>query len=100
MFTAVFYLILNDKIQWLKSDTLVYLGALSFPLYLIHQNIGYIVIQKLESLGILHEVFLAVPLGNSLIFAHIILHYVEKPSHNVLFKFYKERQLAMSNVSR
>ncbi|WP_026859158.1 acyltransferase family protein [Jeotgalicoccus psychrophilus] len=97
-FIAVFYLILNNKMQWLKSDTLVYLGTLSFPLYLIHQNIGYVIIQKLESMGFVHEVFLIVPLGLSLILAHIILYYVEKPSHNVLFKLYKERQLAMPNI--
>lgn len=99
-FIAVFYLVLNNKMQWLKSSTLVYLGALSFPLYLIHQNIGYVIIQKLESLGYVHEVFLVVPLGISLVLAHLILHYVEKPSHNVLFKLYKERQTAMLNVSR
>ena len=97
-FIAVFYLILNNKMQWLKSDTLVYLGALSFPLYLIHQNIGYVIIQKLESMGFVHEVFLVVPLGLSLVLAHMILHYVEKPSHNALFKLYKERQLAMPNI--
>ena len=99
-FIFVFYLILNDKMQWLKSDTLVYLGALSFPLYLIHQNIGYVIIQKLESLGFLHEIFLVIPLGISLVIAHLILNYVEKPSHNVLFKLYKERQLAMPYISR
>lgn len=99
-FIAVFYLILNNKMQWLKSDTLVYLGALSFPLYLIHQNIGYVIIQKLEAMGFVHEVFLIVPLGLSLVLAHIILYYVEKPSHNVLFKLYKERQLAMPNTLR
>lgn len=99
-FIAVFYMILNDRMQWLKSDTLVYLGALSFPLYLIHQNIGYVIIQKLESLGFVHEVYMVVPLGISLVLAHLILHYVEKPSHNVLFKFYKERQLALAHLTK
>ena len=99
-FIGVFYLILNDKMQWLKSDTLVYLGALSFPLYLIHQNIGYIIIHKLESMGYMHEVFLIIPIGISLILAHLILHYVEKPSHNVLFKLYKDRRSALPNMSR
>ena len=100
IFISVFYLILNNKMQWLKSGTLVYLGALSFPLYLIHQNIGYVIIRKLESMGYVHEVYLVIPLGLSLILAHIILHYVEQPSHNVLFKLYKERQPAMPDVSR
>lgn len=99
-FIAIFYLILNNKMQWLKSDTLVYLGALSFPLYLVHQNIGYVIIHKLESMGYIHEVFLIVPIGVSLVLAQFILHYVEKPSHNVLFKLYKERRTAMVNMSR
>lgn len=94
-FILIFYLVLNDKMKWLQSKTLVYLGAISFPLYLIHQNIGYVIINKLESMGYVSEVYLFLPIGISLLLAHLISQYVEKPSHNVLFKIYKERNAAI-----
>src|SRR5699024_12285111 len=60
-FIAVFYLVLNNKMQWLKSSTLIYLGALSFTLSLLHLIFDYVIIQMIESLGYVHEVFLVVP---------------------------------------
>lgn len=98
-FVGLFHLILNDKMKWLQSNTLIYLGAISFPLYLVHQNIGYVIINKLESMGYVSEVYLFIPIGISLVLAHIISQYIEKPSHNILFKIYKERQAAMPKVA-
>jgi peptidoglycan/LPS O-acetylase OafA/YrhL len=36
----------------LTSRPLVFLGAISYPLYLVHQNIGYVVIRQLEAWGV------------------------------------------------
>lgn len=41
----------SGKARWLGWAPLVWLGAISYPLYLIHQNIGYMAIRHLEAVG-------------------------------------------------
>ena len=45
MFIA-FYLFSFGKMKWIISKPLIFLGNISYPLYLLHQNIGYILIKK------------------------------------------------------
>jgi peptidoglycan/LPS O-acetylase OafA/YrhL len=38
--------------RWLRSRPLVFLGGVSYPLYLLHQNFGYVVIAEMTRLGV------------------------------------------------
>lgn len=40
------------RLNWLASAPLVLLGSISYNLYLVHQNLGYIIINKFGTLGI------------------------------------------------
>jgi len=42
-FYLIFVLIILNKMSWIRSDKLVKIGLLTYPLYLVHQNIGFIV---------------------------------------------------------
>ncbi len=42
LFYIIFALIIFDKLSWFRSKWAMSIGALTYPLYLIHQNIGYI----------------------------------------------------------
>ena len=39
------YVIMRRRVTWLRVRGLVFIGAISYPLYLLHQNLGYLVIQ-------------------------------------------------------
>ncbi|MCB9556011.1 MAG: acyltransferase family protein [Deltaproteobacteria bacterium] len=43
---ALFALLVVDRLRWLAWPPLLFLGAISYPLYLLHQNLGYIVIRR------------------------------------------------------
>ena len=48
---AVFYLMVYRKLRFVDLPPLVWCGAISYPLFLLHQNIGYGIISKLERAG-------------------------------------------------
>src|SRR5699024_12801843 len=39
LFVATFFLVIHNRMQFLGSRVLVFFGTISYPLYLIHQNI-------------------------------------------------------------
>lgn len=45
----IFILIISKKLIFLCNKPLLFLGKISYTLYLVHQNIGYVIIRKMES---------------------------------------------------
>lgn len=79
-FYFVFAMIIVGKARILRAKLLVYLGAISYSLYLIHQNVGYVIIYKMYSMEINPLLSLCTALVCSFLLAHIILVFVERPS--------------------
>lgn len=52
MFFVVFYFFCIEKLSFIINKPLVFLGTISYSLYLIHQVVGFIVIRELEALGL------------------------------------------------
>lgn len=91
-FVATFYLVINNKLQFLGSRFLVFFGTISYPLYLIHQNIGYVVINQMHAMGLTHPIFTVMLVGATVLTAYLIFRYVETPVQNALYKIYKGQQ--------
>lgn len=49
IFYLVFFLISLEKLNFFNRKIYFYLGILTYPLYLIHQNVGYILINYFEN---------------------------------------------------
>jgi len=49
---AAFYLLIYHKLRFVNLKFLVLCGSISYPLFLLHQNIGYGVISGLERVGV------------------------------------------------
>lgn len=47
LFFAAFYLLVFGKLDFINNRGLLFLGAISYPLYLVHENIGYLIIRQL-----------------------------------------------------
>lgn len=86
LFFIIFYLLINNKLKILKIKPLTYLGAISYSWYLLHQNLGYIVIDIMERNGLVHEIFLVIPIFISIILATFLTYYVEKPIIKIFSK--------------
>jgi len=48
---VIMLLVTNEKVPVLANKFLVYIGGISYSMYLIHQNLGFILIMKLERNG-------------------------------------------------
>jgi peptidoglycan/LPS O-acetylase OafA/YrhL len=70
----------DNKLGWLTKSTLLWLGAISYPLYLIHQFVGYAIMAKLEKIGLPVELNIFIALGSVLMLATVVHHKIEKPS--------------------
>ena len=81
-------LFLSVKFQFLANTNLAflpYLGRISYALYLIHQEIGVLIIGSLKrstSVGDAEAVLVAIAVSVAL--AALIFHYVEKPGQALL----------------
>lgn len=86
-FFLMFYALIFNKLKFLNIKILKYLGTISYSLYLIHQNIGYVIINYLEKKGFISEFYLLIPLLLSILIASIITFYIEKPLQKYLRKY-------------
>ncbi len=59
------------------------IAAISYPLYLLHQNIGYIIIARIERWGLTSELNLFIPLGGVLLLAWILHRFIEIPVSHI-----------------
>lgn len=89
---VLFYLAISGKLPFLRSKFLIYLGSISYPLYLIHQNIGYIIINAfyVQKLNVL--VGIAVAIVINVILASLLVKFIEQPTLNFMRTIYKKIQ--------
>jgi len=81
IYFVVFFLFTKNALSFLKVRALVFLGSISYSLYLVHQNIGYLVIHGLEKHELANSIsVLLVPLIVSISLATLITTFIEKPS--------------------
>jgi peptidoglycan/LPS O-acetylase OafA/YrhL len=59
---------------------LVWLGSISYPLYLLHQDIGYVALQWLQARGVVGLASVAVAIVLALVLATLVHRLVEEPA--------------------
>jgi peptidoglycan/LPS O-acetylase OafA/YrhL len=80
------------KARILAHPILVWLGAISYPLYLIHENIGWSIQLRLHALGIPTDAIILVVVVISLTMASVLTRYVEQPAMRWIRSNYVRRQ--------
>ena len=78
----------------LRHRILVWLGAISYPLYLLHENIGWSLQLRLGALGISTDGTVLIALATSLAMATALTRWVEQPAMRWIRSNYRNR-LAM-----
>lgn len=91
-FYVLFFLVVFNKASLLRNHILVYLGTISYSLYLTHQNVGYVIINHSYANNLNPFVGLSLALIVSLFLAHWLMVLVEKPSSSKLRSYYKSNK--------
>lgn len=85
---AVAFAIALVTLMWrplgLASRPLRFLGWLSFPLYLLHQNLGYILLLRLDALDVPRPVGVAITLLLAVGTAALFTRYVDEPARRFI----------------
>lgn len=90
LWILLFKLVLDNKMRFFRLKIFVFVGTISYSLYLIHENIGYVIIRYLSNLNINPNVSIIVAILVAIVLASMIIFLVEKPVMHIA----KERYLA------
>lgn len=99
VFYFLFYLISVERLNFLNVKSFLAIGGLTYPLYLIHQNVGYIVLNHLGPY-INKWVLLVLLITFMLTFTYLINNKIEKPLGNYFKAKLRENKILLSIKSK
>lgn len=76
----VFLAVATRRLTWIAGGPLIFLGTISYTLYLIHQNVGYIVIRAATAHGVSPDMAICLAVGVGIGLASLLTWTVEKPA--------------------
>lgn len=88
---GLFLIAVFRKLPILASRPLVFVGTISYPFYLLHQNLGYIAIRELSLRGVNSNLAIILTMVLVGAAATIITYTVEKPALSFLRTIYRTR---------
>ena len=88
----------TGRLQWLERKPLLWLGSISYALYLIHQNIGYWLIHRLTAAGWSLPAATLAALALALVLAHALRNLVEEPGQRAIKLWWRRRQQPPANT--
>lgn len=94
---ATFGLAVTGKLRFAVSPVTLWLGAISYPLYLSHRNLGFSTMSRLYELGFPVWLLFTVTLTGALVLATALSHLVERPALRALRQWYRTRTRAAVN---
>ena len=85
----------RGQLRWLEARPFVWLGAISYPLYLLHENIGWAVMLKLQELSWTAGWACAAALTLVLALSDAVSRWVERPAMRWIRTLYRQRAGAL-----
>lgn len=79
LFSFIFFLFYKKRLKFIGIKPLIWLGGVSYSLYLIHQNVGYVIMNSLKSQGAGFFSMLTISIAVSIFIAAFLTRFVERP---------------------
>lgn len=85
------FLAASGRAPLLQHRVMVWLGSISYPLYLLHENIGWSLQLRLAALGVPTDLTVLITLAISLAMASALTRWVEQPAMRWIRGSYRNR---------
>jgi peptidoglycan/LPS O-acetylase OafA/YrhL len=92
-FTAILLSAAKGRLPILNNPVLIWLGTISYTLYLLHENIGWGVIRRAELHGLDPSIAIFAAICIALAIATVMTKFIEKPAMRWIRTSYKESTL-------
>lgn len=86
---TVFYLSISERMHFLVNRPLLFLGSISYALYLFHQYIGFIIMNQTKAYFGDSVLIIVPPIVISIVAAYLITQFIEQPAVKLLKSLYK-----------
>ena len=96
VFAALVYAGALGRLRWLNTRLFLWLGSISYPLYLIHENIGWSIQLQALAQGVPFELAALLVLALSLALATAMTRWVEQPAMRWIRSRYRARKHALA----
>lgn len=83
----------TGRLGYLAHPVMVWLGAISYTLYLLHENIGWSVLLRLRNMGVPRDLGILLAIALSFLLATLLSHWVERPAMNWMRGRYSARKM-------
>jgi peptidoglycan/LPS O-acetylase OafA/YrhL len=90
IFTVVLFLATRNYLKFITIKPLVFLGMISYSLYLIHQNVGYAIIRELYKFDVHPYLSIAIAACISITLAITMTFAIEQPALHFLRTKYRQ----------
>lgn len=88
----IFALFVAGKLRWLRAAPFVFLGVISYSLYLLHQAIGFALIHRLEAEGVSSLAAVVATALMTLALATALTYGVERPAMRGIRRWWQGRR--------
>jgi peptidoglycan/LPS O-acetylase OafA/YrhL len=98
----LFTLLVQSRLGLLRARSFVFLGQISYSLYLTHNNIGLIVIREMESRGLDPRLSVLLAASVAMVLATLITYLIERPAMSRIrhiHRRYRERSVPLPAAS-
>jgi len=89
---TIFALATAGVLNFTISRSTLWLGTISYPLYLVHRNLGYEALFRLDHFGVSSTLSFTLVLAGSLLLSSILAYSVEQPAMKALRSWYQARK--------
>jgi peptidoglycan/LPS O-acetylase OafA/YrhL len=100
MFYGVFILKIKFLNRLLSAKPFVYLGSISYSLYLLHQNIGYVLLRTLYAANLKPVLAIFITCAVSILLASIINMLIDVPARSAIRSFWGNDKAMRDYVSK
>ena len=85
---GIMALVIHDKLEWAVTAPTLFLGTISYPLYLVHAEIGMAIMARLSEAGLSRWGGFLIAVASALLFATALTFLIEKPAMRWIRKKY------------